>query len=1258
MSKVRRKRGKWGGAAKVAAGIMGILAMVLVFWNPRGLTSKATEFKSFMGEAGAAYGGLSETHTYKEGKALSDGRYRWDAGTEGKPAECGNGPKQGMGAMIDTTLVEASLVRTDKYIVWHRLETAELEGKGSIVVGTGYFPQANDVHGHEEANRELALSIAFFREQGCRVIFGGDLNAHTGANGDTTAPDTAGRKLLDTVYYSDMILINTMPGLCSGGPTRIQVREDGTQQSTLDYIMCTPDLAPMVKSLVIKEGTMGSDHRPLILTLEGCTLKHPPNKTNMREVWRIDKIPSVPDDWSWVSACQGRFGDWLKHTENYIRATTAAGVGSSEIANILDWSFQHALEEVAHEHIGTKLVGPKATPVLNYAQRMAIQQRDLMETMLKRAMQDPISSDQMLREARNRSLAASRQVTSAAKRRNEIEELKLFRDVEANQGQSKLFWDKFKLVRSSLCVSKSPPPVAVDVNGNTVTEPWAVLRAWRDFSAGIASADLKNSREEGRYDDDYQTEVEDRLTWLRLVREHQPVLDKPITAKEVFYALRKLRMGSAPGEDGMLVDLLKTAADAVNNNKLRGENTVVDSLVVFFNFVFENEVWPDRWGEGVIIPLHKHDSRLDPANYRPITLLAVIGKLFGSVVNARLQEFSETTGSISDAQGGFRRNRSTTDQIFILREALASRKERGLPTYATYIDARKAYDTVWREQAYVRIYDSGVKGRLWRQLQVMHKNLTRKVLHPLGYTDSFSVDRGVAQGAVESPWVYSNFIDALGSELKAAGLGIWMAGLQIPILMYADDMVMLASNQAELKKMNAIATSFARRNRFEFNGEKSGVMQFNTAATERAQCLAEPWELFGERVKVKTKYEYLGTDTPADGMDWRNHFNGAIEKAKTRSADLLWVCRGDRGIRPRTAVTLWQSLVRPLLEYGSELWSGKITTKQAKDAERVQMTFLRGTLGLHENGSGVADDVVRAETGCECIRARWEKLQLGYWRRLFVAPTTRLLRQVATFRWNECRMNNRHFGTRGWMPTAKRTLVATGLQDYWDAPAEVRALDKASWQRKCYEAVDTKSDTEREARMRALPSTESYVDIKEWGANPKAYSFSSGEENKIGQLVPERYLDDRKDLKGTRLKLLCRSGCLPVMRRVGRERRPPWPKATRTCMMCNTGQVEDVEHFIMQCSGYNIHRAKMLADVRKTLDRTQSGLTSTGFDAMNQRDQKLILMGKRFDDPASEDRLDGTVKRFLRKAWTARAPLTKSVNAVLGTEYEVYTYRK
>ena len=101
---------------------------------------------------------------------------------------------------------------------------------------------------------------------------------------------------------------------------------------------------------------------------------------------------------------------------------------------------------------------------------------------------------------------------------------------------------------------------------------------------------------------------------------------------------------------------------------------------------------------------------------------------------------------------------------------------------------------MWREQAYVRVHDAGIRGKLWRQLMAMHGNISRTVRHPLGMTAPYDVDRGVAQGAVESPWLYSMFIDGLAQALKQAGCGIMIAGVRVPCLMYADDIVMLADS--------------------------------------------------------------------------------------------------------------------------------------------------------------------------------------------------------------------------------------------------------------------------------------------------------------------------------------------------------------------------------------------------------------------------------------------------------------------------------
>lgn len=155
--------------------------------------------------------------------------------------------------------------------------------------------------------------------------------------------------------------------------------------------------------------------------------------------------------------------------------------------------------------------------------------------------------------------------------------------------------------------------------------------------------------------------------------------------------------------------------------------------------------------------------------------------------------------------------------------------------------------------------------------------------------------------------------------------------------------------------------------------------------------------------------------------------------------------------------------------------------------------------------------------------------------------------------------------------------------------------------------------------------------------------------------MPERYLDDRGNLKGTRLKLLCRLGCLPLMDRVGREAKPPWPRQYRTCAMCSSAKVEDIHHFVMECPAYAAKRVALLQYAIHILASSHAHVSPADFIAMTTNDQLAILLGKRISDPKAEDRLDRNVKRFLSKCWNARSEVTGAVNDALFTSYGIYS---
>ena len=287
-----------------------------------------------------------------------------------------------------------------------------------------------------------------------------------------------------------------------------------------------------------------------------------------------------------------------------------------------------------------------------------------------------------------------------------------------------------------------------------------------------------------------------------------------------------------------------------------------------------------------------------------------------------------------------------------------------------------------------------------------------------------------------------------------------------------------------------------------------------------------------------------------------------LGKAKRASKDLAWKCGQEAGLMPRTAAALWKTIVRPVLEYAAELWAGDIPSKLIDRAEKIQTNYAKSILGL-VGCQSVPHDFLRAELGLEKLTSRWEKLRLGYWRRLHMADPRTTLRAMVSLRkwqvdWAPPAFNN------GWMGKTKVMLEKADLSEEWRDPSLCCELGKEKWKDKVYKLVEERETRNTITRLSKMTSNNvsRYVRIKCWDEVGKDVARSSCDIGRRGALVPEPYLDDRKEPVGRRLKLMCRAGCLPVMKRVVREAGlPPWQG---TCKMCNSGEVADIEHMVMR----------------------------------------------------------------------------------------------
>lgn len=100
-------------------------------------------------------------------------------------------------------------------------------------------------------------------------------------------------------------------------------------------------------------------------------------------------------------------------------------------------------------------------------------------------------------------------------------------------------------------------------------------------------------------------------------------------------------------------------------------NYVLSVIVKLFNIVFESGIVPSEWTIGLIHPLYKKKGNpTDPNNYRGITLLSCLGKLFTAVLNERLTSYLEDNELLGEEQAGFRNGHSTLDHIFVLHSVI------------------------------------------------------------------------------------------------------------------------------------------------------------------------------------------------------------------------------------------------------------------------------------------------------------------------------------------------------------------------------------------------------------------------------------------------------------------------------------------------------------------------------------------------------------------------------------------------------------
>ena len=300
--------------------------------------------------------------------------------------------------------------------------------------------------------------------------------------------------------------------------------------------------------------------------------------------------------------------------------------------------------------------------------------------------------------------------------------------------------------------------------------------------------------------------------------EYGLILNAPITHDEVIKSILKLKNGKACGKDGITAEFYKSSCHFVS-----------PLLVRIFNQILDSGIFPETWSESVIIPVYKSGSRDNPSNYRGISLINVMYKIFSIIVNDRLYKWAENFNLIDESQAGFRAGYSVIDNLFTLQSMVQKYTcKPGGRFYVLYVDFKKAFDSLVHDKMFEVLLKRGLSGKIFNVLLSMYSNLRAFLRLGDKISMPFTCNIGTRQGDITSPIIFSLFVQELSTFIKQTCPGIYISedASSIPCLLYADDVAHCADTVNNLQLQLNKLSDFCNESKLEVNLAKTEIIVF------------------------------------------------------------------------------------------------------------------------------------------------------------------------------------------------------------------------------------------------------------------------------------------------------------------------------------------------------------------------------------------------------------------------------------------------
>ena len=389
----------------------------------------------------------------------------------------------------------------------------------------------------------------------------------------------------------------------------------------------------------------------------------------------------------------------------------------------------------------------------------------------------------------------------------------------ADAGDYRGFYEALEAVYGPMYQVRSPLRSSDGLE--LLTDKRAILSRWSEHFQALFNANRT---------------VEDSVI-LRIPQ--QPVkaeLDNPPSFEETTKAIKQIKCGKAAGVDGIPPEAWK-----------HGDPALHCKLHELFLCCWEQGKLPQDLRDAVIITLYKNKwEKSNCDNYRGITLLSIAGKILARILLNRLVP-TIAEDNTPESQCGFRRNRSTTDMVFVLWQLQEKCRQQNKGLYVSFVDLTKAFDTVSRKEMWHIMERLGCPQRFLNMVIQLHDDQRGQVRLNGDLSEPFAISNGVKQGCVLAPTLFYIFFSMM---LRQATEDL-----------NDDDSIYiryrLDGNLFNLRRLQAHTKTQEQQIRdILFDDDAALVAHTERALQRLTSCFAEADQLFGLEISLKKNWGF------------------------------------------------------------------------------------------------------------------------------------------------------------------------------------------------------------------------------------------------------------------------------------------------------------------------------------------------------------------------------------------------------------------